>query len=272
MRKSRSSVFHYRTPENNRLFFIAGPCVIESEFLTLRIAERLAKQSERHQVDIIFKASYDKANRTAGTSFRGVGLKKGMAILKKIKQCTGLPLITDIHEIAEIEAVAAVVDVVQIPAFLCRQTSLLKAAAKSGCVVNIKKGQFMAPLDMEYAVAKAGGKAWVTERGTFFGYHRLVVDFTGIIALKEIGLTTIFDATHSIQEPGGGHGCSAGQRSLALPLAKAAIGVGVDGLFFEVHPNPDKALCDGPNSLKLTEFEQQIPQLLSLHNVVKTLQ
>lgn len=256
------SFFKFTTDKNRKLFFIAGPCVVESEKTCMHIAEKLARVSEKCSVDIIFKASYDKANRIAGTSFRGIGRKAGLKVLAKVKKTFGLPLLTDIHESTDAGEAAAVVDILQIPALLCRQTDLIVAAAKTGIWVNIKKGQFMAPEDMEYALAKAGKKVWLTERGTCFGYKRLVVDFAGIPVMKSFGAPVIFDATHSIQIPGGGKGKSSGNRDLALPLARAALAMGVDGLFFEVHPDPERALCDGPNSLRLEEFVKAIPGLV----------
>lgn len=260
----QTSVFRHRMGTPAELFFVAGPCVIESESLCLTVASTLAELGERLSVDIIFKASYDKANRTSAGSFRGIGRTEGLAVLAKVKKETGLPILTDIHSPQEAQEAAAVADVLQIPAFLCRQTDLLQAAGATGRVVNIKKGQFMAPADMRYALEKTGGTCWLTERGTFFGYNRLVVDFASFPALRGLGVPLLFDATHSVQQPGGGQGMSSGNRELALPLARAAIGMGVDGLFFEVHPDPDTALCDGPNSLPLAELQRCLPQLISL--------
>jgi 2-dehydro-3-deoxyphosphooctonate aldolase (KDO 8-P synthase) len=257
-------LFQFAVPKTRKLFFIAGPCVIESEDLCMRIAERLADLSRVCSVDIIFKASYDKANRTSLTSFRGPGKKKGLAILAKVKKTFGLRLCSDIHLPQDVVEAAEVVDVLQIPAFLCRQTDLLRAAGKTGKYVNIKKGQFMAPLDMRFALEKAGKRVFLTERGTFFGYNRLVVDFAGMRELASLGAPVVFDATHSVQLPGGGNGCSSGFRDTAIPLARAAVGAGADGLFFEVHPDPDKALCDGPNSLRLSDFEKNVPRLMEL--------
>jgi 2-dehydro-3-deoxyphosphooctonate aldolase (KDO 8-P synthase) len=247
-----------------KLFFIAGPCVVESEKLCLSVADKLAAAAEKNSITVYFKASYDKANRTAADSFRGPGAQEGLRILQKVKDSTGLSIVTDIHESHQAKEAADVADVLQIPAYLCRQTDLLKAAGKTGKIVNIKKGQFMAPADMKYAVEKAGKKSWLTERGTFFGYNRLVVDFTGLHTLKHINVPVIFDATHSVQLPGGEGGKSGGNRDLALPLARAAVCQDVDGLFFEVHPNPDKALCDGPNSLKLDVFLKEMVRLVHL--------
>ncbi len=261
------SFFHQATSAGNgpnRLFFIAGPCVIESESLCCKIAERLAELKATHDLDIVFKASYDKANRLSESSFRGPGRESGLKILEKIRNQYGLPVLTDIHETAQAAEAAAVVDIIQIPALLSRQTDLLVAAGATGKWVNIKKGQFMAPEDMEFAIAKVGEKVWITERGTFFGYKRLVVDFAGIPAMKRFGTPVVFDATHSVQLPGAAGGVSGGNRELAIPLARAAIAMGVDGLFFEVHPDPDNALCDGPNSLRLEDFERQVPRLIEM--------
>jgi 2-dehydro-3-deoxyphosphooctonate aldolase (KDO 8-P synthase) len=259
--------FKYHHENNPNLFIIAGPCVIESKDLCLTIASRLAKLSSQLKIDIIFKSSFDKANRTSGSSFRGPGKEEGLGILDEVRKETGLAVLTDIHESADAKETAGVVDILQIPAFLCRQTDLLQSARDTGCVVNVKKGQFMAPHDMKYSVEKAGPKSWITERGTFFGYNRLVVDFAGIPVLKSFGRPVIFDATHSVQNPGGGDGCSSGNRALALPLAKAALSMGVDGLFFETHTDPDKALCDGPNSLDIRELEKNLPFLIELYHL-----
>jgi len=272
MNRSASSLY---IPPNqiltsSNLFFIAGPCVIESESICLAIAEKCAALALKHQTTIIFKASYDKANRTSKESFRGLGPQEGLKILDKVKSSTGLSVLTDIHESSQAEEAASVADVLQIPAFLCRQTDLLAAAAKTGKVVNIKKGQFLSPAEMAHSINKVGERCWITERGTFFGYNRLVVDFSGIPTLTSFGKPVIFDATHSVQTPGGGDGCSGGNRAMAIPLAKAALTMGVNGLFFEVHPNPDHALCDGPNSLRLDDFEQELPKLLRLWEFLRT--
>jgi 2-dehydro-3-deoxyphosphooctonate aldolase (KDO 8-P synthase) len=255
------------TPES--LFIIAGPCVIESEALCLGIAERLAALAAHHRIAIVFKASYDKANRTAAGSFRGPGRREGLRVLEKVKRETGLPLLTDIHHPEEAAEAAGVADILQIPAFLCRQTDLLTAAAATGRLVNVKKGQFMAPADMRYVIEKAGPRTMLTERGTFFGYNRLVVDFPGIHIMKALGVPVLFDATHSVQAPGGGGGSSAGNRDHALPLAMSALCHRIDGLFFEVHPSPESALCDGPNSLALDTFAQALPRLTELDRRVR---
>jgi 2-dehydro-3-deoxyphosphooctonate aldolase (KDO 8-P synthase) len=260
--------FAAKAPE--KLFFIAGPCVIESERLCLEIGNTLARLSEKEKVVIIFKASYDKANRTSGTSFRGPGMKTGLKILQKVKKQTGLPILTDIHTSQQAPDAAEVADILQIPAFLCRQTDLLVAAGKTGKIVNVKKGQFMSPQDMKFSLEKAGKKAWLTERGTFFGFNRLVVDFTGIHVLKSFGRPVIFDATHSVQAPGAGNGVSSGNRDYAIPLARAAVCAGVNGLFFEIHPHPDNALCDGPNCISVAEFKRNVPKFIELHEKIRT--
>ncbi|MBN1576444.1 MAG: 3-deoxy-8-phosphooctulonate synthase [Chitinispirillaceae bacterium] len=259
---SKTDCWKPRFPD--KLFIIAGPCVIESLDLCLRIGEKLAALAEGNRIDIIFKASYDKANRTSRDAYRGPGPQEGLRILDQVQKETGLPLLTDIHESAQAAEAASVVDIIQIPALLCRQTDLLLAAGRTGKIVNIKKGQFLSPAEMMHPIEKAGKNCWITERGTFFGYNRLVVDFAGFATLQSFGKPVIFDATHSVQYPGGGKGCSSGDRDSALPLAKAALTMGVDGLFFEVHPDPGHALCDGPNSLRFEDFERMVPQLLAL--------
>jgi len=266
-----TSFLHDFTANPTALFFIAGPCVIESENLCLQIADHLATLAERYRITVIFKASYDKANRTSQDSFRGPGPQEGLRILESVKKNSGLPVITDIHESSQAAEAAGVVDILQIPAFLCRQTDLLTAAAATGKIVNIKKGQFLSPAEMAHPVEKVGKRCWITERGTFFGYNRLVVDFTGFPILKSFERPVIFDATHSVQSPGSGAGCSGGNRDQAIPLAKAALAMGADGLFFEIHPDPDQALCDGPNSLSLDQFENEFPRLLQLWEFLHTI-
>ena len=265
------SFFKYSTEKKPKLFIIAGPCVIESLDICRKIASKLADLSDRHKVDIVFKASYDKANRSSASSYRGPGRRKGLEILKRIKDGFGLPVLTDIHETCQADEAAAFVDILQIPALLSRQTDLITSAAKTGKWVNIKKGQFMSPEDAEFALRKAGKKAWITERGSCFGYKRLVVDFAGIPVMKSFGRPVIFDATHSVQLPVGAGGKSSVNRDLALPLARAAIAMCVDGLFFEVHPDPEKALCDGPNSLRLDDFIKAVPGILKLSEVTRSL-
>ncbi|MHB8834708.1 MAG: 3-deoxy-8-phosphooctulonate synthase [Candidatus Methylomirabilia bacterium] len=253
------------------LALIAGPCVIEGRAFTLDLAAELRDLAGQLGAPLIFKASYDKANRTAGGSFRGLGLKKGLEILARVKERTGLPVMTDVHSVEEVGLVAAIADILQIPAFLCRQTDLVYAAAASGRVVNIKKGQFLAPEDVRYIVekARAGGnkRILVTERGTTFGYHRLVVDFQSLPVMRALGIPVLFDATHSVQLPGGARGRSGGNRAMVPYLARAAAAVGCDGIFFEVHPRPSKARSDGPNSITPRTLARLWPQLVELDRV-----
>jgi 2-dehydro-3-deoxyphosphooctonate aldolase (KDO 8-P synthase) len=243
------------------LLLIAGPCVIEGEAQTLAAARKVADVAQRHGLPAVFKCSFDKANRTSGKSFRGPGLTQGLRVLARVKQETGLPVLTDVHEVAQCAPVAEVADVLQIPAFLCRQTDLLLAAGGTGRAVNVKKGQFLAPTDMKNAVAKlleAGCReVLLTERGTTFGYHDLVVDFRGLIAMRKFA-PVCFDATHSVQQPGGQGDRTGGDRTLAPPLARAAAAVGIDALFCEVHEDPDRALSDGPNSLTFPVWEETV--------------
>lgn len=246
--------------------FIAGPCVIESQELLYAVAEKLVEINQKLEVDIIFKASFDKANRTSISSFRGPGLERGLEMLANVKSKYGLKLLTDIHESYQAEAVGQVVDVLQIPAFLCRQTDLLVAAAKTGKVVNIKKAQFLSGSDMKYPVEKAketgAAEVWLTERGNTFGYNNLVVDFRNIPDMKEIVPTVIMDCTHSVQRPGAMGGKTGGDRRFVPSMALAAKAFGATGYFFEVHPNPDKGLSDGPNMLELDKLESLIANLI----------
>lgn len=246
--------------------FIAGPCVIESAELLDTVAQKIVSINNHLHTDIIFKASFDKANRTSIHSFRGPGLEKGLQMLDDVKQKHGLRILTDIHESWQAEAAGQVVDVLQIPAFLCRQTDLLVAAAKTGKTVNIKKAQFLSGRDMRYPVEKAleaGAKeVWLTERGNSFGYNNLVVDFRNIPDMKEIVQTVIMDCTHSVQRPGAGNGSTSGDRQFVPAMALAAKAFGATGYFFEVHPNPDKGLSDGPNMLELDKLEDLIKKLL----------
>jgi 2-dehydro-3-deoxyphosphooctonate aldolase (KDO 8-P synthase) len=255
---------------------IAGPCVIESRELALEIAGQVKAITDRLGVRYIFKASYDKANRSSGDSFRGPGVGGGLEVLAEVKQRFELPVLTDIHESHQAAPVAEVVDVLQIPAFLCRQTDLLLAAAAAtrgtDKSINVKKGQFLAPWDMAQVVKKlreAGVEnLWLTERGTSFGYNTLVVDYRGLPQLQELGCPVIFDATHSVQQPGGRGSSTGGQREFVAPLARAAMAVGVDGLFMEVHPDPDNALSDGPNMVPLHRLEPLLRQLLAIRAAV----
>lgn len=250
------------------LTLIGGPCVIESRDLVLEIAGTVSEICRRLGVQYVFKASFDKANRTSASSFRGPGLESGLAVLQEVKDQFRIPVLTDIHESYQAAIAAQVVDVLQIPAFLCRQTDLLLAAAKTGRAVNVKKGQFLAPAEMSQVVMKlrASGveNLLLTERGNSFGYNTLVVDFRSLPQLQDLGCPVIFDATHSVQQPGGQGGTSGGQREYVAPLARAAVAVGVDGLFMEMHPNPDSALSDGPNSLPLHRLEPLLRQLLAI--------
>ena len=252
---------------------MAGLCVIESEAHTLRLAERLVEIASRAGVPLVFKASYDKANRTSLRSYRGPGLREGLRILQLVKERHGLPLVTDIHEPTQAEPVAAVVDILQIPAFLSRQTDLLVAAAQTGRAVNIKKGQFLAPDDLRHVIAKvtASGnqRVLLTERGTSFGYHDLVVDMRALPMLRELGYPVIFDVTHSLQLPGAGDGVTAGLAQYIEPLASAGVGAGVDGLFLEVHDDPQNAKSDGGNALRLDLLPRLLDRLTAIDTVVK---
>lgn len=256
-----------------RLSLIAGPCVIESEALCLKIAASLRKTCDKLGIFYIFKASYDKANRTSGKSFRGPGIDAGLATLAKVREKIGVPVLTDVHTEAQAQAAGEIVDVLQIPAFLCRQTDLIHAAVLTGKIVNIKKGQFLSPPEMAQVVKKAadaGGKyLLLTERGTTFGYNNLVADMRSIPILKRTGYPVIFDATHSVQLPGGGGDKSAGQREFAPVLARCAVAAGVDGLFIETHPNPDQALSDGPNMVPLAELPALLKTLLKVRAAIQ---
>ena len=255
------------------LVLIAGPCVIESEETTLRHAERLLTICNGLSMPLIFKASYDKANRTSISSFRGPGMKEGLRILAKVKESLGLPVLSDIHSIEQIAPAAEVLDVLQIPAFLCRQTDLLIAAAKSGRVINVKKGQFLAPWDMKNVAGKlaASGNENIilTERGVSFGYNNLVVDMRSFPIMRASGYPVVFDATHSVQLPGGQGESSGGQREFVEYLSRAAVAAGIDGIFMEVHEDPDKALCDGPNSIPLGELPLLLKRLRAIDLLVK---
>ncbi|MBN2427853.1 MAG: 3-deoxy-8-phosphooctulonate synthase [Deltaproteobacteria bacterium] len=255
------------------LVLIAGPCVIETEEATLRTAEELKKLAADIGLGLVFKASYDKANRSSIGSFRGPGLEKGLAILKKVKTELELPVISDVHDITQVEKAAEVLDIIQIPAFLCRQTDLLVAAARTGRVINVKKGQFMAPWDMKNVVTKieeaGNSNILLTERGVSFGYNNLVTDMRSLVIMRSLGYPVIFDATHSVQLPGGQGNSSGGERRFVGALSRAAAGVGIDGLFWEVHENPACALCDGPNSLPLQGLRKRLETILAIDRIVK---
>ncbi len=258
---------------NQPLVLVAGPCVIENETATLRCAERLMTICNGVSVPLIFKASYDKANRTSVTSFRGPGMQEGLRILAKVKASLGLPVLSDIHSIEEVAPAAEVLDVLQIPAFLCRQTDLVVAVARSGRVVNVKKGQFLAPWDMENVIGKllstGNDNVIMTERGVSFGYNNLVTDMRSLPIMRRMGYPVIFDATHSVQLPGGQGGSSGGQREFVEYLSRAAVATGIDGIFMEVHEDPEKALCDGPNSIKLTDLPALLQTLKAIDAIVK---
>ena len=267
------SIGNYRCGPGESLLLIAGPCVIESESLTREVAFFLAEFSKSRGIPIIFKASFDKANRTSLHSFRGPGLSQGLAILARVREESGLPVTTDIHEPAQAQPVSEVCDLIQIPAFLCRQTDLLLAAAQTGKPVHVKKAQFLAPWDMRYVIEKLEGAGCqnilVGERGTFFGYGRLVNDLRSIPILHDLGVPVIFDATHSVQEPGGQQGRSGGDRRMVAPLARAAVAAGADGVFLETHPRPDEALSDGPNMVPLADLPRLVETLSELREWLK---
>ncbi|WP_262503265.1 3-deoxy-8-phosphooctulonate synthase [Prevotella intermedia] len=262
---SQHSILHIVPQMNNKNIYIAGPCVIESQELLNTVATELVRLNKKYGIDIIFKASFDKANRTSLNSFRGPGMAKGLEMLQEIKDKYGLRLLTDIHESYQAEEVGKVVDVIQIPAFLCRQTDLLVAAAKTGKIVNIKKAQFLSGKDMRYPVEKckeSGAKeVWLTERGNSFGYNNLVVDFRNIPDMQEFSETVIMDCTHSVQRPSAGNGKTVGDRKFVPSMALAAKAFGANGYFFEVHPDPDKGLSDAANMLELANLESLIVQL-----------
>ena len=254
------------------LLLIAGPCVLESEALAREVAAALKEIAERLSVSLVFKSSFDKANRTSLDSFRGPGLEDGLKILADIRQDYQVPVVSDIHESDQVAAASDVLDMLQIPAFLCRQTDLLVAAAKTNKAINLKKGQFVSPWDMENAVnkIKASGNTnlLLCERGFSLGYNNLVVDMRSLPVMRSLGCPVIFDATHSVQLPGGAGGSSGGQGEFVPPLARAAVAAGLDGIFMEVHPQPEKALCDGPNSMPLDQVESLLKTLLKIHAVV----
>jgi 2-dehydro-3-deoxyphosphooctonate aldolase (KDO 8-P synthase) len=260
--------------EKGAFFAIAGPCVIENEETTLRVASFLRETSESLDIPVIFKSSYDKANRTSLQSYRGPGVDRGLEILQKVREKTGLALLSDVHEPGEVTKAARVLDVLQIPAFLCRQTSLLLAAGKTGLPVNIKKGQFLSPWEMQHAIQKVvstgNRRLLLTERGTFFGYHNLVVDIRSIAVMKNFGFPVVFDATHSVQLPGQAGTSTGGQREFIEPLSRAALAAGANGIFMEVHPDPDSALCDGPNSLPLSKIKPVLALLKEIYGLVRS--
>jgi 2-dehydro-3-deoxyphosphooctonate aldolase (KDO 8-P synthase) len=256
-----------------RLSLIAGPCVVENEKLCLQVAAALKRTCDRLGIFYVFKASYDKANRTSAKSFRGPGLEEGLAVLAKVRARIGVPILTDVHTEAQARSAAAVADLLQIPAFLCRQTDLITAAVRTGKIVNLKKGQFLSPQEMGQVVDKAKGaggrRLLLTERGTTFGYHNLVSDMRSIPLMRRLGFPVIFDATHSVQLPGGGGDRSGGQREFAPVLARCALAAGANGVFFETHPDPAKALSDGPNMIPLAEMPALLKSLLKVYSAVE---
>ncbi|OGT26552.1 MAG: 3-deoxy-8-phosphooctulonate synthase [Gammaproteobacteria bacterium RIFCSPLOWO2_02_FULL_42_14] len=265
----------YFTTDNDEPFFlIAGPCVIESEALVLDVAGQLKAITDELNINFIFKSSFDKANRSSHSSFRGPGLEKGLQILEKVKKQIGVPVLTDVHEDTPLHEISKVVDVLQTPAFLCRQTNFIQSVMKCGLPVNIKKGQFLAPWDMKHVVEKAratgNDKILVCERGVSFGYNNLISDMRSLAIMRETGCPVVFDATHSVQLPGGQGTTSGGQREFIPVLARAAVAVGIAGLFMETHPNPDKALSDGPNNLPLGKMRDLLIVLQSIDAAIKT--
>jgi 2-dehydro-3-deoxyphosphooctonate aldolase (KDO 8-P synthase) len=262
-----------QTIGKERLFLIAGPCVIESEELVFNVARSLKEICGELSIPFVLKSSYDKANRTSIASYRGPGIEEGLAILARVRKRLGVPVLTDVHGVEEAREAARIVDVVQVPAFLARQTDLLRAVGESGKTVNLKKAQFMAPWDMAQAVDKVrstgNDRILITERGTQFGYNNLVVDMRSLTILKELGFPVVFDGTHSVQLPGGQGTCSGGQRQFVAPLACAAVAAGAHGVFLEVHEDPDRALCDGPNSLPLEDVRPLLEKLLRIYRAVK---
>jgi 2-dehydro-3-deoxyphosphooctonate aldolase (KDO 8-P synthase) len=262
----------YRCGSGQKLLVVAGPCVIESEALTLTIADRLSTIARDLPVQLVFKASFDKANRTSLSAYRGSGIDSGLRILAKVTQATGLPVTTDIHESQQAAAVGEVCTLLQVPAFLSRQTDLLLAAAKTGRAVHVKKGQFMSPGDMRYVVDKLAGAGCqniiLGERGTFFGYGRLVNDMRSIPLMQALGVPVIFDATHSVQEPGGLGGATGGNRAMVEPLARSAMAIGADGLFCETHPEPDRSPSDGPNMVRLDDFGPLLRRLIEIRTLI----
>ncbi len=270
---SSVSIGSIKIANDRPLVLIAGPCVVENEKLTLSIAGRLKEIGRQLRIPVIFKASYDKANRTSSGSFRGPGPAEGLAILAQVKRQWGLPVLTDVHSVEEIPAAASVADVLQIPAFLCRQTDLVVSTAKTGRVVNVKKGQFLSPWDAKNIVEKvraAGSeRLLLTERGASFGYNNLVVDMRSLDVMRGFGAPVVFDATHSVQLPGGKGAASGGQREFIYPLARAAVAVGVAGIFMEVHPEPEKALSDGPNAVRLAHVPDLLKRLQAIDRLVK---
>lgn len=266
---------HLRIGNDRPLVLIAGPCVIESEDFTIRLAKRIVQMARASRMGFVFKASYDKANRSSVRSFRGLGIRKGLEVLRRVKEEAGCLVLTDVHDVADVPSVARVADILQIPAFLSRQTDLLLACGASGRVVNVKKGQFLSPWEMEHVVRKiestGNRQILLTERGASFGYNNLVVDMRSLAVMKGLGYPVIYDATHSVQLPGSLKGASGGQREFIVPLSRAAVAIGIAGLFCEVHPAPDRALSDGPNNLPLALLPAFLKTIRTLDKVAKSL-
>jgi|AntAceMinimDraft_3_1070362.scaffolds.fasta_scaffold00159_21 2-dehydro-3-deoxyphosphooctonate aldolase (KDO 8-P synthase) len=271
--KSKIKIGNFTIQADDTFFFIAGPCVIEDEATTLEVACFVKQLSDELSIPAIFKTSYDKANRTSLESFRGPGIEEGLEIIRKVKDQTGLPVLSDVHGINELERAAKVLDVIQIPAFLCRQTDLIVAAAKCGIPVNIKKGQFISPGEMGPVIGKVTSNGnrniLITERGSSFGYNNLVVDMRSMAIMTRFGFPVVFDGTHSVQLPGGAGTSSGGQREFVGHLSRAAVAAGADGVFLEIHPDPDRALCDGPNSLPLGEVKPLLRVLREIHRLIR---
>jgi 2-dehydro-3-deoxyphosphooctonate aldolase (KDO 8-P synthase) len=262
-----------RIGRGNPLVLIAGPCVIESEEITFTTADKLKEICDRLDISLIFKSSYDKANRTSGSSFRGPGIDKGLKILSDVKKKFSIPVISDVHSVDEVKPASEVLDALQIPAFLCRQTDLILSSSRTGKPVNVKKGQFLAPWDVKNIIEKftstGNQNLMITERGTSFGYNNLIVDFRGLPVIRSLGYPLLFDVTHSLQLPGGQGSSSGGQREFAPPLARAAVAAGVDGLFIEVHPDPTQALSDASAMIPLHEIEGLLQQTKPIHDIMK---
>ncbi|WP_019153834.1 3-deoxy-8-phosphooctulonate synthase [Robertmurraya massiliosenegalensis] len=270
---NKLAIGDFETGDNLPFFLIAGPCVIESEKLVMDIAGQLKEITNKLGIKLVFKSSFDKANRSSVSSFRGLGINEGLRILNKVKREFEVPVLTDIHLHEHADEVGQVVDILQIPAFLCRQTDLLEAAAKTGKVINVKKGQFLSPNEMVNVVDKfekfGNNNVMLCERGTTFGYNNLIVDMSGIVEMKKFGKPVIFDGTHSVQKPGGNGTSTGGNRENVAHLSRAAVAVGIDGLFLETHPDPDNALSDGPNMVKTTEIEELLKVLQEIDFIVK---
>ena len=274
MQQNSWKLLDFEVGLNQPLFLMAGPCVIESEQLAIDTAGYLKEVTSKLGINFIYKSSFDKANRSSGTTFRGPGIDEGLRIMSEVKRQLGLPLVTDIHDVEQIDQVASVVDILQTPAFLCRQTDFIKAVAKTGKPINIKKGQFLAPWDMKNVTDKAlsvegHGLIMACERGVSFGYNNLISDMTSLVVMRETNCPVVFDATHSVQLPGGQGNSSGGRREFVPVLARAAVAVGISGIFMETHPRPDEAKSDGPNSFPMYQIEDFLTEIMSIDKLVK---